>query len=199
MDKSKKRFTFISGLISIVLALLFLILLVYVIYLLFTEIDKEITVSLIVAFLTAIIAVLINTIGKRQEKKMKIDFELRVKKEPTYEKIINFFLRLFMAENPNLKGIIEKPSEEEMFDFIYKTTDQLILWGSDDVIKAWITLREALVKQQSKKLSKKEIKNNMFLLENLFYEIRKDLGYKNKDLEKGDLLRFFINDIDKNL
>ncbi|MFW6027150.1 MAG: hypothetical protein ACOCRX_12515 [Candidatus Woesearchaeota archaeon] len=81
MDKLKKILSFLSGLIFIVLIGYGLI---NLIRLLFFEIDKEITVSLIIAFLTAIIAVLINAIGKKQEKKMKIDFDLREKKEPIY-------------------------------------------------------------------------------------------------------------------
>ena len=37
----------------------------------------------------------------------------------------------------------------------------------------------------------------MFQTEKIFYAIRHDLGHKNKNLERGDILRLFINDIDE--
>lgn len=37
---------------------------------------------------------------------------------------------------------------------------------------------------------------SMFQLEELLKEIRKDLGHTNRGLQKGDILRLVVNDID---
>ena len=39
----------------------------------------------------------------------------------------------------------------------------------------------------------------MFAFEDLLFAIRKDLGHSNAGLGRGDLLRGFVNDIDKYL
>ena len=39
----------------------------------------------------------------------------------------------------------------------------------------------------------------LFLTEKLLFAIRRDLGHKNKNLKKGDILSIFVNDIEKYL
>lgn len=60
------------------------------------------------------------------------------------------------------------------------------------MIIKWIEIREL----NSKSNSNANAIDNLFLLEEVIFLIRKDLGQKNSNLEKGDILRFFINDID---
>lgn len=60
------------------------------------------------------------------------------------------------------------------------------------MIRKWIEIREL----NSKSSNNANAINNLFLLEEVIFLIRKDLGQKNSNLKKGDILRFFINDID---
>lgn len=72
---------------------------------------------------------------------------------------------------------------------IYSFSKKLTLWGSNKVIKKGLAFR---------KISQEENKNQediLFLLEDIIFEIRKDMGQKKSGLEKGDILAFFINDI----
>ncbi|MFW6027151.1 MAG: hypothetical protein ACOCRX_12520 [Candidatus Woesearchaeota archaeon] len=102
-----------------------------------------------------------------------------------------------MSDNPALEGIAKKTDSKDMLEFLYENTDDLLLWGSEEVIRAWINLREKAVKQTQENTEEKfDHVEMMFDIEKLFYAIRQDLGYKDKNLEKGDLLRFFVNDID---
>ena len=64
------------------------------------------------------------------------------------------------------------------------------MWGSSRVIKKWIKFREF-------SQDKEKAIENLFLLEEIVFEIRKDMGQGRKGLKKGDLLSFFINDIKK--
>ena len=40
---------------------------------------------------------------------------------------------------------------------------------------------------------------SLFVLENMLFAIRRDLGHKNKNLKQGDLLSLFVTDIDQHL
>ncbi|MCM1221015.1 MAG: hypothetical protein NC548_41675 [Lachnospiraceae bacterium] len=64
----------------------------------------------------------------------------------------------------------------------------LTLWGSNRVVKKWLKYRKAALEGMSPK-------NTLFLLEDIIYEIRKDVGQRKK-LGKGDMLSIFINDIE---
>jgi hypothetical protein len=70
-------------------------------------------------------------------------------------------------------------------------TQSLIIWGSDNVLKSFYSLRENLLKVANGNPSNKVL----FHFEDLLLEIRKDLGPKNKNIKKGDILGIFINDI----
>lgn len=60
--------------------------------------------------------------------------------------------------------------------------------GSSKVIKKWIKFRERI--QENPVTTE-----NLFMLEEIVFEIRKDMGQKRKGLKQGDLLSFFVNDI----
>ncbi|MDU2353332.1 MAG: hypothetical protein E7D92_01810, partial [Anaerococcus sp.] len=66
-------------------------------------------------------------------------------------------------------------------------------WGSDEVVRKWIEIRTSSLNSDSNSI------NNLFVLEDIIFLIRKDLGQKNKGLKRGDILSFFINDIDNYL
>lgn len=65
--------------------------------------------------------------------------------------------------------------------------EQMVTWGSSDVIKAWVSFKKLDSMQDAKPEDKLEI------LENLFRSIRKDLGNDVRSLKRLDLLRMFVN------
>ena len=79
-----------------------------------------------------------------------------------------------------------------MNDFMFTTTEQIIIWDSDDVIKAFYDFRNVTSMHDEKENTKQMI--DLFnSVEQLFYAIRKDLGHENKQLSKGILLNLFIH------
>lgn len=64
--------------------------------------------------------------------------------------------------------------------------------GGDDVIATWVKFRKYVLNEDFKY-------QGLFLIENVLFAIRSDVGHSNKGLKKGDLLTLFINDIDKAL
>ena len=62
----------------------------------------------------------------------------------------------------------------------------LTLWGSNRVVKKWLKYRKSSIKGD---------KNILWEMEDIIYEIRKDVGLGRR-LKKGDMLSFFVNDIE---
>jgi hypothetical protein len=136
---------------------------------------------------TIIVSIISVLVSKQIERKMIITNELRGKKIPIYEEIIKFIFRITFAEK---KG--EKPlSEKEVIEKMVKFTQDLVIWGSDEVIDSFFQFRNAGVEMEDNKPSF-EI---MFRVEDLLLSIRKDLGHKNKNMKKGKILGLFVNDI----
>ena len=78
-------------------------------------------------------------------------------------------------------------SEEEMKEDIHKFSKGLTLWGSPRVVKKW---KEFMTKVNGPT----DGINNLFLIEEIMNQMRRDLGVKGTS--KGVLLGFFVNDID---
>lgn len=82
-------------------------------------------------------------------------------------------------------------TEDEMLTKLKDFTENILIWGSDDVVAEWSNFR-------SKSISGfQNPEQILFEVENLLLAIRKDLGHSNKGLTKGKLLGVFVNDIDK--
>jgi hypothetical protein len=61
-------------------------------------------------------------------------------------------------------------------------THKRVTWGSESVLKEYAAFKD-------------KVKGDGALLEfeNLLFAIRNDLGYKNKGLKQGDLVKVFVN------
>ena len=69
-----------------------------------------------------------------------------------------------------------------------KFSKQITLWGSSKVVNKWVQFRENGTDPE-------KAAKNLFLVEDIMNEMRKDLGLKK--VQKGNLLAFFVNDIKK--
>lgn len=109
--------------------------------------------------------------------------------------MINEF-SLFFYNDPSLKTKEEQEKFQEekinkLVKFVADNNGELITWASDEVLKEWSLYRKIALSKEDQGMKL------MFQTEKLFYAIRKDLGHKNKNLVTGDILRFFVNDIDE--
>lgn len=84
----------------------------------------------------------------------------------------------------------KRMTEEEINKKVSEFSRGLTLWGSNRVVKKWIKYR--------KNAAKNPDNENLFLLEQILYEMRKDVGLRRK-MKKGVMLSFFINDIENAL
>ena len=73
-----------------------------------------------------------------------------------------------------------------MLEDISRVSKQITLWGSNNVVNKWVEFRENSTDKD------KAIKN-LFILEDIMNDMRKDMGVKK--VKQGNLLAFFVNDI----
>ena len=110
------------------------------------------------------------------------------KKEKPYSELIEMVYKM----QGNIKNTQEY-SETEMMKDMLNFSKNLTLWGSNRVIKKWLEFRNIGQK------SDEDPTQNLLILEEIIFEIRKDMGQKKRGLKQGDILAFFVNDINEYL
>lgn len=151
--------------------------------------QKDVAAGIVAAFAAIIISLVSLILSKYYERKAEIRKEHRDKKVPIYEEFIHFWFKILFAQ----KAGEAPPNEQDIIKFLNDFTQKLMIWGSDSVVKAFSIFREKLINIDPKNPPTE----GMILFEKMLYEIRKDLGHKNKNLKQGDILALFINDIRK--
>ena len=200
MRVALKRIAFISGslcyladklsrLILLICAFSALVILTYFVLFLVGELligaDKTILAALIIAIFSFVTFLL----SKYFEYKFQQITTLREHKTELYIKLSKMFFDLLKSIKP-VKTKENKDEElDKIVEQIYTCNQELIVWGSDDVVSKFIAYRE-------------NVKNPDTIFKtmgNLFISIRKDLGHQNINLTPKNLLKIFVdtNEIDK--
>lgn len=147
--------------------------------------DKVIIVAMITGMVSIIGVVFTSVIAKIIDYRYNVKKYLYDKREKPYEQFISI---IYTIMEDTKKPIIEQMSESDKFRMMSDFSKGLTLWGSNKVVKKWLRYRKAAMKDMSRE-------NSLLLLEDIIYEIRKDVGQR-KRLGKGDVLSIFINDIE---
>ncbi len=141
------------------------------------------------AIVTGGVTIIVMIRNQQVERKRAIERELRDKKIPVYEKLLSFWFDEFSDQKmPDDK----KRTEEQRIEFYRVFTPTLIVWGNVPVIKAYLALKNIRLTSMTR-----NPQNLIDKFEQLLLTIREDLGQSNKKLEPYDLIRLFIEDVDK--
>ena len=149
-----------------------------------SSMDVVVIVALITGSVSILGVVISSIVSKVIEYKQTTKRYLYEKKEEPYSEFIEMVYKIMENTKKNKEN-----KDEEMLDDIYSFSKKLTLWGSNKVIKKWLAFRRISQEENNKQ------EDILFLLEDIIFEIRKDMGQKKSGLEKGDILAFFINDI----
>jgi hypothetical protein len=141
--------------------------------------------SIVAATIAAIAAFLVNVYIKHREAKERVLQEIRIKKTPVYEELIELIFSVLMAEKLGKKA----PAESEIVAKIAGMTPKVVIWASEDVVTKWNDVRTYVKKSTDTPLDQFTPWNN------LLRAIRKDLGHGDQKLERWALLRLFVNDL----
>lgn len=192
-QESSKKQTFVTivGLIIIIALCVFIYMLLKFIW---NSVKDYPTIT--VAIITGFLSIITIVIQRIWEKRYKQEQDIRNQKMPTYQKMVREFSMFFYNEPEKQTGDIflrqkyEEEKQNKLVKFVAENNGELITWASDEVLKEWSLFRKIATSNTNSGIEL------MFQVEKLFYAIRKDLGHKNKNLVKGDILRLWVNDID---
>lgn len=179
--------SFIRKIIGFIVVISIFIGIVYALYkLIFLIIETLPTLDavVIVTLITGAISIVGVVISKIFESREATKRYLYEKKEIPYTDIIQMIYKLPLYVND------KKADNREMINDIREMSKKISMWGSDTVIKKW----HEFIKE-----TRTNPDRSMFKLEEVILEIRKDLGQRNRKLERGDMLRFFVNDLDDHM
>lgn len=154
-----------------------------------TEVASKLDAVVIVALITGLVSItgviISSIVAKIVDYRKSRQEYLTQKREKPYGEFVEMIYQV--QKNAKEPGAY---SDEQMLEDLSKFSKQITLWGSSRVINKWIEFRENGPDPE-------KAKNNLFLMEEIMNDMRKDLGLKK--VKKGNLLGFFINDIKNEL
>ena len=146
--------------------------------------DQVIVVAMITGAVSITGVVISSIVAKIVEYKYNVKKYLYDKREEPYKQFVEMIYKI-MEDSPKKDG--EKMTEEEMTKMVSEFSIGLTLWGSNRVVKKWLKYKKASMGQANPEI--------LLLLEDIIYEMRKDVGQRKK-LAQGSMLSFFINDVE---
>jgi hypothetical protein len=186
----------LSFIISITIIGILIYLIVLITPSLFDWISKNNQIS--IPIITAVISLISILCQKSWELRYKTEQQIKNKKMKLYSDIISeisyFFSKTpssldMQTPDPDLAKDFEKKKSIRFAKVMLELNHKIIAWGSDDVLKAWSEIKKTSYNQDTNP------NNIMFAIEKLIYAMRKDLGHKNYNLFKGDILSLWFNDV----
>lgn len=146
--------------------------------------DKVIVVAMITGAVSIVGVVISSIVAKIIDYKYNVKKYLYDKREEPYKQFIEMIYAIMEdAKKPENERMSEADIAKRVSDF----SKGLTLWGSNRVVKKWLQYRKSSLKGSGPE--------SLIQMEEIIYEIRRDVGLRKK-LKKGDMLSFFINDID---
>lgn len=200
--KNNNKTNNIKEIIQLIIGLIIIAFIGYVIILISIYFIKGIKIlfdnytAIAVALVTGTMAFLSSIIAKVIEKKQIINNQIRSERQEIYTQFLDWLI------NSLLYGNIK--NNDSLVDDIRKYQKLMTIYGSDKVFKAWkeykdVTIHTVLNRKDISRDEKMNIyvKNEAIYLEKLLLAIRRDLGYKNTSIKQFDILKLYIDDIDK--
>lgn len=151
-----------------------------------TTTDKVIIVAMITGTVSIIGVVFTSIIAKIVDYRYNVKKYLYDKREVPYEQFISM---IYTIMEDTKKPVGKRMTQSELDKIVSEFSQGLTLWGSNKVVQKWIKYRKAATDNPN-------LENLLLLLEDIIYEIRRDIGQR-KRMRKGDMLSIFINDIEK--
>lgn len=143
--------------------------------------DAVVSVALITGAVSITGVIISSIVAKALEyRRARREYLTRQREKPYGE-----FVEMIYKLQRNTAGT-ESYSQEEMIEDLSKFSRQITLWGSSKIVNKWNQFRENSPNPE-------KAQDNLFLLEDIMNDMRKDLGLKK--VKKGNLLGFFISDI----
>ncbi|MCP3128699.1 hypothetical protein [Shewanella sp. KJ2020] len=146
----------------------------------FKSLDSTVALAAITAFTTVSVSTLTVVLGKYYERKKDIEAHYRQTKTEIYDEFLKEFFKIFYSEHDE-----DDAEAKSLVDFLREWQRKMVLWGGQEVLLKYIKWMTHLKKGNPDA-------DSIFLMEDFFREIRKDLGHKNSKLEKGTFAHLIL-------
>ena len=143
----------------------------------FTLLDEKIAVAALTAFSTVTVSTITIVVGKYYERKKDIEAHYRTKKTEIYDEFLKKLFETFFDSDTQ--------DSEQLVTFLREWQRKVILWGGQDVLVSYLKWMQHLKKGNPDA-------DSIFFMEELFKEIRKDLGHKSSRLGKGTFAHLLL-------
>lgn len=130
--------------------------------------DKVIIVAMITGMVSIVGVVFTSVIAKIIDYRYNLKKYLYDKREIPYERFISI---IYTIMEDTKKPVNEQMADFERIKMMSEFSKGLTLWGSNKVVKKWLKYRKASLENMSPESS-------LLLLEDIIYEIRKDVGQR---------------------
>lgn len=142
----------------------------------FISLDKQLSVGLLTAFTTVFVATLTVMLGRYLERKKEIESHFRTSKIQMYDDFLAEFFKLFGDE---------EDADVDLVPFLREWQRKMIVWGGAPVLVAYVKWSQHLKKGEPDA-------QTVFLMDEFFRAMRKDIGLSNSGLEKGLFSHFIL-------
>lgn len=131
-----------------------------------SHMDAVVVVALITGMVSIVSVVISSVVGKVIDYKKARQEYLAKKREKPYAAFIQMIYKLQTSSSEK-----SPYTQEEMISDIKDFSQDITLWGSSNVVNKWVEFREKAVDPAS-------AVQNLFLMESIMNEMRKDMGLK---------------------
>jgi len=147
--------------------------------------DAKVSATVIGAIVTVIVGLTATLYTQKQIKLREIDDSHRAKKVELYSGFLEIVQKLMSGMNEQVSA---PPLEEnELITFMVKFKTEIILWSSPGVINAFKMF-------ESTSSSNSSIDKLFPAVDDLYREMRKDIGLSNWNLPKNQLVKMYLKD-----
>lgn len=140
-------------------------------------------VSLITGLVAAFIGLTAVLYTQKQIRTREIEEAHRGKKVELYNGFLKTVQKVIAGENENVP--VKPIKQKEMIMFMMNFKTEIILWSSPDVINAYRKYESG---------STQNIEILLPLVDDLYREMRKDIGLSNKGLPTNQLVKMYLSD-----
>jgi hypothetical protein len=152
--------------------------------------DPNLAGGLVTASTTIFVSIIAITLGKYFERKKEVESHFREKKVQIYDEFLIEFYKLFSLEDENRDTEEKEPkSDLDLVPLLRDWQRKIILWGGADVVSSYIKWMKHISTNEPNA-------HSIFLTEDFFKALRKDIGLSSKGLIKGDLIHLILRNSD---
>lgn len=137
----------------------------------FSTLNSDLAVGMLTASSTIIVATLTLVLGRFFERVKEAESHLRAQKIELYDDFLKEIFKLFHGKDDY--------EADNLVPFLQEWQRKLVVWGGPNVLSSFVKWKLYLASNN------KPDAKSVFLMDDFFREMRKDIGLSNRGLEKG--------------